>query len=113
MKIADPQAVIDLTKVPYFVAPPSLEEPSSQERLTGGNADDNVLVIPDYTVDRNPAASATLHLGGSLGTAAVLDVAAHPIRARARRINFVTITAIPLVAGVAMVMATLIVTFRR
>lgn len=113
MKIADQQVVIDLTQVPYFVAPQEAPDASGQAALTGATDDGNVLVIPDYRTDRPPTAAGTLHLGGSLGTAAVLDVAAHPIRAKARRINFLMILAITAVAGVAMVMATLIVTFRH
>ncbi|MGN6472065.1 MAG: hypothetical protein ACTHK4_00240 [Mycobacteriales bacterium] len=113
MEIAYQQAVIDLTQVPYFVEPLSLEEGSSGERLTGVSDPANVLVIPDYTVDRRPVAGATLSLGGSLGPAALYDVAAHPVRARVHRIQWARIVAIALVCGAGMVIATLVVTFRH
>ena len=74
---------------------------------------DNVLTIPDYREDRAPSPEkSSLHFGGGLGTAAVLDVAAHPIRARARQINPLTVMAITVIVGVALVMLTMVVTFK-
>lgn len=90
---------IDLTTLPYFATPLVLEAASSQERLRSDT--DEIVVIPDYRIDRQPEASdPDLRFGGGLGLAAVLDVGAHPIRARVRGVRVLPIFAITVVAVV-------------
>ncbi len=95
---------IDLTRTPYFADPPLvLEEASSQERLRQDIGE--VVVIPDYSIDRRPAPAAPgVRYGGGLGLATVLDVNAHPLRAQVRRIHWLSILAISVVATVGVMM---------
>jgi hypothetical protein len=106
------RVTIDLTQVPYFPAqagPLELQEASGLERVRG-----LVEVEPpaSYRFDHHPLPSDDSMFFGGLGLAAVMDVSAHPLRARARRINVMTIFAITAVAAVGLVMATVIATFR-
>jgi hypothetical protein len=109
-----PKVVIDLTNTPYYAPTLTLEEASSRERLTGAAGEDLVIVLPDYRTDRPPAPpDPTRRFGGGLGAAAVLDVGAHPIRARVRHINPLRVLAISVIAAVAMVMLTMVATFHH
>lgn len=98
------KTAIDLTALPYFADAPRLIDPAT---------DENLLVIPDYLEDRAPSAFIPGQRYAGIGLAAVMDVGAHPIRARLRRINVMAILAITVVAGVAILFATLVATFRH
>jgi hypothetical protein len=108
------KVVIDLTEQPYFTAPQkplTLQAASGLERVRETD-DDPVVTNPVYLADRPPApADETMRFGG-LGLAAVMDVGAHPIRARARRVDVLTVFAIGVVAAVGAVMLTLAMTLR-
>jgi hypothetical protein len=98
------KATIDLTALPYFADAPRALDPAS---------DENTLVIPDYREDRPPSAFIPGQRYAGIGLAAVMDVGAHPIRAKLRRINVMAILAITVVAGIAILFATLVATFRH
>lgn len=98
------QTTIDLTALPYFAEPRRAPDATSEE---------NMLVIPDYLVDRKPSAFIPGQRYAGIGLAAVMDVGAHPVRARLRRINVMSILAITAIAGVVLVFATLVATFRH
>jgi hypothetical protein len=111
---ASGKLVVDLTEQPYFAAPQqplTLHAASGLERVRDTD-DDPVVTNPVYLTDHPTAATDnTMHFGG-LGLAAVMDVGAHPIRARARHINVLTIFAITVVVAVGAVMLTLAMTLR-
>ncbi|HVV76532.1 MAG TPA: hypothetical protein VHC43_10890 [Mycobacteriales bacterium] len=112
-----PSAVIDLTATPYFDAPQipaqplMLIEASGLERVRP--TDDETISANAYRTDRVPSASdLDLHFGGGLGPASVLDVGAHPLRARARSLDLMTVMAVALLVGVGLLMLTVVATLR-
>jgi len=105
--------VIDLTQVPYFpadAAPLVLQEASGLERVRESGP--VVETAPGYLVDRRPQPPDGSLFFGGLGLAAVMDVAAHPIRARLHRINILTVFAISVVAGIGIVMLMMVSSFK-
>lgn len=92
---------VDLTSVPFF---------NGTKQLAPREAADDVwTVFPDYRFDRLPAPQEPgQHFGGGLGLAAVMDVKAHPVRARSRRIDILTVFAITVVAAVGAVMMVMV-----
>lgn len=112
--------VIDLASTPYYSAPPvaGTEQPidfgTSRERIRGFDDGGQVVAIPDYRLDRPPAASDSgLHFGGGLGAAASFDVHAHPVRTRLHNINVLTVMAITVVVSVGIVMLTVVAAFKH
>lgn len=117
-EVSDSRVVIGLTSVPYFATDPStpvvVREASGLERVRDASveADANAEVQPHYRIDRPPGpADDPMHFAG-LGLAAVMDVGGHPIRARARRINVLTLVAITVILAVGAVMITLAATLK-
>ncbi|HVT19808.1 MAG TPA: hypothetical protein VHE57_00265, partial [Mycobacteriales bacterium] len=93
------QVTIDLNQVPYFEPEPLvLREASGLERVRETTAADEGLG-PNYRLDRPPRAADDSMFFGGLGLAATMDVGAHPVRARLRRINVLTLLAITAIAG--------------
>jgi hypothetical protein len=102
-KLTASHALIDLTQTPYYAG---VQADASQPVYQPMHAGD-VVVIPDYSVDRRPSPSEPgVRYGGGLGLAAVLDVHAHPVRAQVRRINVLRVFAITVIAVVAALMFT-------
>jgi hypothetical protein len=103
-RLTTSHALIDLTHTPYYApADADASQPIYQPMHAG-----DVVVIPDYTVDRWPSPPARgVRYGGGLGLAAVLDVHAHPIRAQVRRINVARVFSITVIAVVGILMLTL------
>jgi hypothetical protein len=107
------RVAIDLTQVPYYPAPAEplvLQEASGFERVRESVEDADTTST--YRIDRHPKPDRDSQCFGGLGLAAVMDVSAHPLRARARGINVLTIFAITAVVTVAAVMAMVVGTFR-
>ncbi len=103
--------VIDLTRVPYFPSEPEplvLQEASGLERVRGVVEE----TPPTYRIDRYPHPEGDTLFFGGLGLAAVMDVSAHPIRAKARRIHVGAIFAITSVLVVATIITTIVASFR-
>lgn len=106
-----------LTSTPYFADPSDandslgLHAGSSRERIR--ETDEATIEVPEYRIDRIPLPrDPEQRFGGGLGTATVRDVSAHPIRARLRHFDVLTVVAVSFVAAVAIVILTLVATFR-
>jgi hypothetical protein len=94
---------IDLTGVSYFPAEPLvIQEASGLERVRA--TDVETETAPSYLVDGAPRRSDDSMFFGGLGLAAVMDVGAHPLRARVRRMNASTVVAVSLVLAVGALM---------
>ncbi|HVY11114.1 MAG TPA: hypothetical protein VHB18_13310 [Mycobacteriales bacterium] len=105
--------LIDLTQVPYFPAdapPLVLQEASGLERVR--ESAPVVETASGYLADRRPQPSDESLFFGGLGLASVMDVAAHPVRARLHRINILTVFAVAVVAGIGIVMLLLASSFK-
>ncbi|HVT64464.1 MAG TPA: hypothetical protein VHD81_04880 [Mycobacteriales bacterium] len=108
------RVTVDLTRVPYFAAqsaPLVLQEASGLERVRG--TVEAIPTQPTYAMDRTPGPVDSSQFFGGLGLASVMDVGAHPLRARARRINVLMIFAVAALVTVALVMAEVVVTFKH
>ncbi|HVX70705.1 MAG TPA: hypothetical protein VHA79_13560 [Mycobacteriales bacterium] len=110
----DLTATIDLTKVSYFpeeTPPLVLQEASGFERVRD-DVPDPEDAAAGYRVDRRPKPTDDSLFFGGLGLASVMDVSAHPVRARLRRVNVMTVFAISVVAAIAAVILTMVAAFK-
>lgn len=109
------RVAIDLSRVPYFASaepkPLTLQEASGLERVRPTL--DSIPAQTSYVMDRVPSPADNSMFFGGLGLASVMDVGAHPLRARARRFPVLPVFAITAIVAVGLVMATVVATFRH